>query len=74
VIYFRLCRAVMAAAVYLHALRAALRWRWRCLARRAEAGLTTVEIALLTAVALGLATALAAAITTVVNHNVARIK
>jgi hypothetical protein len=48
----------------------------RCARVRAtrEAGLTTVEIALLTAVVLGLAGALAAAITAVVNRNVGKIK
>jgi hypothetical protein len=48
----------------------------RCARIRAarEAGLTTVEIALLTAVVLGLAGALAAAITAVVNRNVGKIK
>ena len=39
-----------------------------------DAGLTTVEVAIITAVLLGLATALVAAITIVVNRNTSKIK
>jgi hypothetical protein len=39
-----------------------------------DAGLTTVEVAIITAVLLGLATALLAAITIVVNRNTSRIR
>lgn len=39
-----------------------------------DAGLTTVEVAIITAVLLGLATALVAAITIVVNRNTSRIQ
>ena len=39
-----------------------------------DAGLTTVEVAIITAVLLGLATALVAAITVVVNRNTSKIK
>lgn len=39
-----------------------------------DAGLTTVEVAIITAVLLGLATALVVAITVVVNRNVGKIK
>jgi hypothetical protein len=39
-----------------------------------DAGLTTVEVAIITAVLLGLATALLAAITIVVNRNTNRIR
>ena len=39
-----------------------------------DAGLTTVEVAIITAVLLGLATALVAAITIVVNRNTSQIR
>jgi ABC-type Fe3+ transport system permease subunit len=39
-----------------------------------DAGLTTVEVAIITAVLLGLATALVAAITVVVNRNTSKIQ
>jgi hypothetical protein len=39
-----------------------------------DAGLTTVEVAIITAVLLGLATALVAAITVVVNRNISQIQ
>jgi hypothetical protein len=48
--------------------------RWRRLRAAREAGLATVEVAILAAVLLGLATALLAAITAVVNKHKAEIK
>ena len=52
----------------------ALRRRLAAHAKRPDAGLTTVEVALITAVLLGLATALVAAITIVVNRNTGQIQ
>lgn len=56
------------------ALAAAVRRRYARLRAAREAGLTTVEVAIITAVLLGLATALVAAITVVVNRNTNKIK
>ena len=52
----------------------ALHRRLTAHAKRPDAGLTTVEVALITAVLLGLATALVAAITIVVNRNTGQIQ
>lgn len=57
----------------LAAFTAAIRRRFTQLRTAREAGLTTVEVAIITAVLLGLATALVAAITIVVNRNTSRI-
>jgi hypothetical protein len=56
------------------ALAESLRRRFARLRATREAGLTTVEVAIITAVLLGLATALVAAITVVVNRNTGKIK
>lgn len=58
----------------LSAVAAALRRRLGQLRIARDAGLTTVEVAIITAVLLGLATALVAAITFVVNRNTSRIQ
>jgi hypothetical protein len=58
----------------LTAVDAAVRRRLDMMRADREAGLTTVEVAVLTAVLLGLATAATAAITIVVNRNTAKIK
>ena len=52
----------------------ALRRRFTPLRSTRDAGLTTVEVAIITAVLLGLATALVAAITVVVNRNTSKIQ
>lgn len=52
----------------------ALRRRFTQLRISRDAGLTTVEVAIITAVLLGLATALVAAITVVVNRNTSKIQ
>ena len=52
----------------------ALRRRFTQLRSTRDAGLTTVEVAIITAVLLGLATALVAAITVVVNRNTSKIQ
>ena len=52
----------------------ALRRRFTQLRTSRDAGLTTVEVAIITAVLLGLATALVAAITVVVNRNTSKIQ
>ena len=56
------------------ALGTAIRRRYGRLRAAREAGLTTVEVAIITAVLLGLATALVAAIAVVVNRNTGKIK
>jgi hypothetical protein len=53
---------------------AALRRRFGRLRAARDAGLTTVEVAIITAVLLGLATALVAAISIVVNRSTGKIK
>lgn len=58
----------------LFAVAAALRRRLSQLRTARDAGLTTVEVAIITAVLLGLATALVAAITFVVNRNTSKIQ
>jgi hypothetical protein len=56
------------------ALATVIRRRFARLRATREAGLTTVEVAIITAVLLGLATALVAAIAVVVNRNTGKIK
>ena len=56
------------------ALAVAVRRRFAQLRAAREAGLTTVEVAIITAVLLGLATALVAAIAVVVNRDTKKIK
>ena len=58
----------------LAGLRAAVRRGLERMRATPEAGLTSVEVAIITAVLLGLATALTAAITAVVNRNTSKIK
>ena len=74
---------ILAAAIAAHAnapsgtavnrLAEAVQRRFRTVRAAGDAGLTTVEVAIITAVLLGLATALLAAITVVVNRNMAKI-
>lgn len=72
--------AVSIAAVYAADGRVVDRWtsalrrRFAHLRSTRDAGLTTVEVAIITAVLLGLATALVAAITVVVSRNTSRIQ
>lgn len=55
-------------------LATSVRRRFTQLRTARDAGLTTVEVAIITAVLLGLATALVAAITVVVERNTSRIQ